>query len=869
MAYGKIYTITFKNRIQNDIYRIEIWQKDFVGDATELTGAEVPFTANWQEVEILSPIKSCEFTINFITDGSIGIEDFYSDDDEGFRVDYYFQSDNAGGGTEKLLHSGFLIQDGVSEPVTDRKHVITLKATDNLALLKSIKWNEATGDYFEPHPLSYFFRYCLKQTGLYSNDVLLSPSLPLRLFGNLFENTTNDRGDDAEADPYAETILYSGIFQNTDSTWIDCYSILEQILSSINACLVQADGCWNVLRTPEYELFTDGQILGTQYVYNGSGTDIDAITLEPLVTIDRTGADVYPIEENQNKSMLRPYKYILNTFDYNQPSFIIQQDLQIPLDAVPFDTSTDAGIRTDSYDLATYFPDWIQRNGDTSYLVIETDTNVTPEQELDRFIVTPYVGGASGDVIAGVQLNPITVSKNDRIDFSLSWKTYPLDTDSQAPFWIRFLLITDTDIYNLVQDPTEAAPPGGDPDNKRLTWEVIADNTLWDSSSEGVLMFIVQSLAEITDLTQYQFYQLSDRTVGVVPPIPVDGILLIEILGNNNNAFDGHQYGWKDIKLNILNFINESIQITGQTHTDTGISTIKAISESNVNIDDSPSNTIAGTLFTDELSDFSYVDSVDGEDTELGAIYFTRTKTWHRSDLSESLRLGNIITQERLALRFKSRLTVEGSFRNLRYDTDKFISLLSMFNIGFYEGKHFLPAGMEINYMDCSFQSKLIEVFNDEDIIGTSVFMAGAKTLDESIITGVIHFDTITNFGGSENYIDVTNTNSTFTYINVFDTTIDLSVIFFVPISGSGTATFTIEKNGGVIATQTLNASAHFGHISFDLTETVTNTDYFEVFVDNGGADVDIQSGSINITINGVQSLVNFPYQFKYLYKTD
>ena len=171
--------------------------------------------------------------------------------------------------------------------------------------------------------------------------------------------------------------------------------------------------------------------------------------------------------------------------------------------------------------------------------------------------------------------------------------------------------------------------------------------------------------------------------------------------------------------------------------------------------------------------------------------------------------------------------------------------------------------------MNCSFRSKLIEVFNDDDAVMTSVFLSGIKEEELTVTSAVIHFDTITNFGGADAYITVTNTNSTFTYINAFDTTVRLSVIFFVPISGTGTATFTIEKNGGVIATETVNATEHFKRIDFDLTETVTASDFFEVFVDTGGADVDIQSGSINITVNGVESLVNFPYQFKYLYKTD
>jgi hypothetical protein len=863
LAYGKKYTITFANRIQNDIYRVEIWQKDFADDSTELTGAEVPFTVNWQEVEILSPIKALEFTLNFITDGSIGIEDFYSDDDEGFRMDFYFQSDSSGGGTEKLLHSGYLIQDGASEPVTDIKHTITLKATDNLALLKSIKWNEATGDYFGHHPLGYYFRYCLKQTGLYSNDVLLSPNMPLRLFGNLFENTTDDRADDPLADPYAETVVHSSIFQNDNSTWIDCYSVLEQILTDMNACIVQADGCWNILRTTEYSLFTDGQILGTQYVYNGVGTDVDEVTLEPLVTIAKTGGDCYPIQEDQSKSMQRPYKYVLNTFNYNQPNtFIIQQDLQIPIDAVPYDTETIGDLRYDRYDLVTYFPDWIQRGGDASYLEVVTNIAVDPEDEVERYIITP-----GADAIRGVQFNPIAFTAGDRFDFNIQYRTLT-DTDNVLDFGVRFVLITATTTYTLISVPS---PYTGLEVN--FYWDE-NPTTEWDSMN-GIAAFISDSEADNIDTTEYLTYSLSGflEKPKIIPSIPEDGMLLIQIMGTNADLDpDPSPHTttvWKDIVLTVKQFINDSIQITAQTHTDTGASTIKATNESTLNIDDSPRNTIGGTLFTDELTSFEYTDTGSGESTDIGNIYFTRTRTWHRDGISEVLRLGNVITQERLALRYISRLILEGSFRNLRYDTDKFISLLSLFQISFYPGKSFLPAGMEINYMNCSFRSKLVEVFNDDDAVMTSVFMAGEKEEELSITTDVIHFDTITNFGGADAYIAVTNTNSTFTYINAFDTTVDLSVIFYVPISGSGTATFTLEKNGGVIATQTLNALAHFGYINFDLTESVTDTDYFEVFVDTGGANVDIQSGSINITVNGVQSLVNFPYQFRYLYKTD
>lgn len=865
MAYGLNYIIRFKNRIQNDNYRIEIYQRDYA-DSTiiELTGAESPVAISYQDGELLDPIKASELTFSFNADFS-ALDAFYSDDDERFRCDYYYE-----GVSDILLWAGYLIQDGVSEPVTDIKHAVTLKATDNLALLKNTKLNEAAGDdLYGKHTLLYYIQICLAQTGLYSPDTVIDQSLPLKTYVNIFENTTDDRSDDSVNDPFNETVLHSNVFQSNDNTWDDCYSVLEKILGDLNASILQVNGAWVIVRTPEYKFF-DNAIPGTEYIYNGVDTDITAITLDEDVTIDRTGADVYPIAEDQNKSIQRPLRRVFNTFNYNQPILIKNADLQLPSGATPYDTDTDAGIRTDKYDLATYFPDWFQRGLDASYLAVETDTTVTPEQEVERFIVTPLVD-TSGTDISGVQFNPIAVSKNDRLDFSLTWKTYPLDTDSQAPFWVRFLLITGTDIYNLVQDPDEdtGSPPAHDAANKRLYWEVIPDNDEWDSSSEGVLMFIVQSVAEVTDLTQYQTWQLSARTIGVVPPIPVDGILLIEVQGNNNKVFDGHQYAWKDINLTILNFVNQSTQIVGQTHTDTGTETNKAISESTLNIDDSPRNSIAGTLFTNAVTNFEYTDIVDGEVTDIGDIYFTKTYNWHRGSSGEQLRLGNIIAFERLYLKYVSRLIIEGTFRNLRHDDTKFISMLSVFSFGWIADKFFLPTGMQIDYMDCSFKAKLIEIYGPDSSIAVDVFMTGVKEEQLTVFTDVIHFDSITYYGGADAYITVTDTNSTFTYSNAFDTTIILSVIFYVPISGSGTATFTIEKNGVVIATQTLNAAAHFGYISFDLTEPVTSGDYFQAFVDVGSTDVDIQSGSINITVNNVESMTNFPYQFQYIYKTD
>lgn len=783
MAYGQLYYFRFKNRAQNDIYRVEFWMRNYPGASNELTGAETPLTANYQETDLLEPIKAVELTINIIAQNeemlfytgnadinlvaasstivingqasttgirpgmTIVIEDvtyhivqasyyepgsqiiltvtetlvddtlndtdftlyqrlsidaFYSDDDEEFRIDVYCET-----GGDKLLHSCYLIQDGISEPVTDRKHVLTLKATDNLGLLKSAKWDEAVDEPYGKFSLTYFIQYCLKQTGLYSPDSPIDMNLPLRLFGNIYENTTEDKGDDLTAEPYSQSIIHSGIFLSTDNTWDNCYDILVKILTDLNACIIQADGYWDIVRIPEYQLFTDGEIPGTQFEYTGSGVLVDAVTLTPLVNIARTGGDGYPINEDQSKTKQHPVKYVLNTFRYNQPgSFIIQNDLQLPEGATPFDTNTVGDIRTDKYSIPTYFPEWEQRGGVTSYLETITDTATTPESETDRYIV---VEGGSG-LTGGVQFNPIEVTAGDKFDFSLRFRT-DTDTDDLLRFWVRCILITATgDYYGL----TDIAGV----DSDRFQWSGPFDAIFWNDWA-GIYHELTNP--DDIDTTEWMDWVLSssDFSEDPIPLIPVDGVILIEVRGTNSVQLAAPRQTtyFKDVRLDFSQFINNSTQIVGQTHKDSGLDTPKAISDNELNIDDSPRNTIAGTLFTNATTNFDYTDDNTGQETNIGSLYFTKTVSWHRAAVSESLRLGNIITDERLSLKYISRLIVEGSFRNIKYDTDKFINPLCLFTIDWATGKKFVATAMEIDYMDCSFRATLLEIYNDYDLI--------------------------------------------------------------------------------------------------------------------------------------------------------
>jgi hypothetical protein len=707
--YGLHYILKFSNRRQNDIYRIEIWEKDFFGATVNLTGAETPFTIAWtgSDTDILTPIQALGMTISFnALSSALSIDDFYSDDDEKFRVDYYFESFANGTGTAKLLNTGFLIEEGISEAITDVKHVITLKATDNLALLKQVKYDEVA--YFvdfpllSTQPLQLIVSFILNKTSLFNLDQVIDQSLPLRIFDNVFENTTDDRSVVDTNDPFAETTLNTGLFFNEDNSWQDCYSILEKILKSKNACIIQADGCWNILRIPEYRLFTDGAIPGTQYHFNGSTTDVDAVTLAPLVAIERNGTDVQPINEDQTKGILRPLRYVKETFNYKQPgTFIVHSDLQLPNNATPYNTSTVGDIIYKKYSIATYFPEWVQRKSDDSYL--QTEFSISQNREIDRYIYTP--GHVNEQ--RGVQFPPIPVTRFDKPDFSLQFKSLS-SSGSTLRFWIRFDLFDAVgNSYNLT-DVWQGTGPHWNPSTP----------SAWDAD-----LGFYYELATGEDKTQWTTWDfLSIAAAGSKDNalrFPADGMLLIEVFGTNgSNTSNRQDTVWKDIRLTIDQFINDSTLITGQTHLDNGSTLPKAIHEDDVELDDSPRNTIAGTLFTDARTNFDYTDSTTGEATGIGDIYFTKTKLWHRAAISESLRLGNIIALEILQLNYTSRNTVEGTFKNLRYDTNKFITPLCLFTFPLdakLSGKYFIAASITLDYMACTFNGKLVEIFKDDE----------------------------------------------------------------------------------------------------------------------------------------------------------
>lgn len=726
MAYGLRYIVSFKNRIASDIYSCDIYEQDYVGASMTLAGADQPLTLAIDDQDLLAPIKATQLTLSFLTDPERPtdptIENFYSDDDEKFRTDFYFVSTESGLGVRTLLFSGFIIQDDSSEPDSDKKHYITLRATDNLALLKSVPWDKTgTVPAFAKFPLKRYFDEFIEETGL--PDTFL----PWRRFTNIFENTTQDRTANPLAEGLMLSVLHSSMFQSAAAeAWDNGYDLLTKILTDLNASFLQASGRWVLYRPAEFSYFPNAIIPGVQ-TFSGTTT---AVQTNPVVTISRQGGDVYPISEDLTKYIQRPLRQVLNTFNYRNPdSYIMQYDLSIPDDAVPYFTTTANGFRYDQYPINAapddhYFPDWRQTHNDTSYMVIVTE--VATELEKERYIVTP---GATSEQ-RGVELNPIEVTKGDVLDYTMQYRMDVVDTNGSFNVFVRFIVISNTGkSWHLIKSPGIS-----DADPSALFWnEHLA--TEWDSNF-GVYMRLDCADIDTMEWRQWSLSAMIDPERGrKMPPFPEDGMLLVEVRGTNGtDGFERQTTYWRDMDVLISNFLNDTTLITGHQHDQSGNPEIKAISANDLNLDDAPRSTIAGALFTNALTNFEYQDSAFNTFPEIGQVYFTRTVNWHRVARAESLKLGDIISRERLQMLYTSRYVREGTFRNVRYNLSgggmAFIDALTVYEFEWLPGRFFFATKLTIDYMSNSFNARLQEIYklNEADFIPEYLFRYLYKT---------------------------------------------------------------------------------------------------------------------------------------------
>lgn len=525
-------------------------------------------------------------------------------------------------------------------------------------------------DFYGRNSLLNIIGICIQNTNLQLNT---------RIYVNIFEES-----DDVNDSFLAQTFIDTRTFFQGDS-FDNCYDVLTYILGRFHLTLFQAYGRWNIVRWDEIRYYPDG-IPYFEYDYQFNLVDTGVMTSGFTTGFQQL---TYP-EEGLEKSIFRPFQFVKETFNYNQPKFIIiNSDLQT---LGTFDsTSTVDGFRYDVYE----FPEsskWVHffpgdAKVDTSKIVVKT--NVALDEEVERYVYQPYnsAGGSGGAGVtynAGVQFNDIQVTAGDEMDFEIKIKS--ASAGSGVRWYFVFMIVpNESEYYGL----TKLAGAGNS-----FAWSHIS------GVPNNAAFLLTHDVAD-ADAENYLDFRLSTEGVQLkVPAFPVDGVLRIRVDGNNTSSLSAAEVDaiWKDIKLTITQRINDSTNVIGHIHKDEQELLIKNNEDIELNMDDSPRTPIAGTLFK----------------TAYSGIVLQRTRNWSRATYSEALRIGNITTLEQLFWRRIPRTKLEGTFYGLVQDTH--ISMLAAIKNVAVPDLNFVFGSLEIEYRNNTFNCTQWEICDDNEM---------------------------------------------------------------------------------------------------------------------------------------------------------
>jgi len=703
LSYGSIYESIFESR-SGEIYIIDIQKLGYSGSVTDIVCATArPCVHRHQQDDPKAPVSGATVEFSFLNEnGALPLSTFYSVIDNEYRVVLSWRG--------QPLFIGFFVQDDCEEELIDGTHEIKITATDNLGLLKDVPLNNAAdlfgtrtdytavmdaggttinitatipvnnGDLIQIEDgtvidgtykvLSFYYLgpvttltletpvpYLLTSTSVdftvirpvdLTERISLAKIIRLCLLSTGLELITfaytNIVPSNAQTDRFLEQTLISGETFLSGTKYDDCYTVLEKIMRRFNACLFQSFGVWNIQRWNELRYYSNATM---QWKFSIDMDYVSANYFDGTFTYGN-GDD---IQTGITASILRPYKFVKDTFNYKQPENLLKNyNLQILGERI---TSYTVGAETYTEYKMPFWNDGPFAPIPDRYIRVITDAL---GNEITRYAV---LTGATGDSPRSAESSPIEIVEGDTFRLSFSFRTDVSQAGAvNAVFSVRLF---NGAITKYLGDAGEWKNVSG------YTYTVVSgDNTnTWHT-------------VEIT-----------------AKAAPISGLLYIYL--GEETASSSDQTWYKDIQFEYKPTVNDSTIIIGHTHTDSQIPKISNRYDEEIHLDDSPRNSIQGTLFL-----VSFLDNIRA-----------RTTIWDkRLGSGEELRLGQLITMERLFWRRRPRTKLNGTFEGL-VKNGKHIQKNICLRYNSEPGKNFVLGTMAIDYKNDEFSCTAYEEYED------------------------------------------------------------------------------------------------------------------------------------------------------------
>jgi len=190
-------------------HRLEIYNDDFTGDATEIKGSVTLVKVS--DKDVLKATRGGGLNIQLEANSNLTFEDFYTENERQFSVKYIRNS--------ITLFYGWLSPEGLFEDYINDNWVISLNCTDGIGFLNNLQYiNNTTKDVFTgKQSLLEVISNCLKRTNL---DMNIYTSI------NIFYEDQS-----LSTDTFDEVFINADRFIKDDNdTVMNCSEVLTSVL---------------------------------------------------------------------------------------------------------------------------------------------------------------------------------------------------------------------------------------------------------------------------------------------------------------------------------------------------------------------------------------------------------------------------------------------------------------------------------------------------------------------------------------------------------------------------------------------------------------------------------------------------------------
>lgn len=560
MAYATKYQLDFYTK-QGDPCSVKLKFDNYAGSITYLDGAARPFILrefNTDE-DLYKPLRPQQAEINFVSTSTLSIDDFVANSDIYCQVIFEFMS--------STYWSGYLLQDDFQESWEDTKHVITLRASENIGLLRSIPLqNSSGGEYTGQHTILDFYDTILADL----NSPSASKYKNLYIINNLYHDTMV-----TTETPLSQTYIDAKTFSIGENEYLDEYTVLERINRAWSQTLFQYNNQYYIVRNEELYIPPSSTLRVAQWKFLQI-PDWQYQNRRYDISVGVNGY-VKPIAPSMLRFIKRPSKVDQINVDYNYPSEVLcNQNFKR------------GNLVTSASGYKTYtITDWTGYKGTretptaTSAApfrkdIIDTFGNVT-----DSYVTTPLENVSLGiNSYSWLQSCDIQVQRGDVIDLSFLWRW------AEPPTAISTTIPTFTVAQILFK--ADASPQFRAAVDTTGKW-IIAPST-WDSWTTDMpyIKFTPNNIAANENF----YYQISVLTNSV----PADGIIRILL---NNTATYGYASNFSQLQVRLqasLNGLNTST-IAGDFDRFTKSDDIRSNFYDTIYLADMPNRKFMGTMF--------------------------------------------------------------------------------------------------------------------------------------------------------------------------------------------------------------------------------------------------------------------------------